>query len=32
VDGNDMQLFVSVPSGSEPFPAVVVIQHQGAMQ
>jgi len=31
VDGNDMQLFVSVPSGSGPFPAVVVIQHQGGL-
>jgi dienelactone hydrolase len=31
VDGNDMQLFESVPSGSGPFPAVVVIQHQGGL-
>jgi carboxymethylenebutenolidase len=31
VDGNDMQLFVSVPGGSGPFPAVVVIQHQGGL-
>ncbi len=31
VDGNDMQLFVSVPDGSGPFPAVVVIQHQGGV-
>lgn len=31
VDGNDMQLFVSVPNGSGPFPAVVVIQHQGGL-
>ena len=31
VDGNDMQLFVSIPSGFGPFPAVVVIQHQGGL-
>jgi carboxymethylenebutenolidase len=31
VDGNDMQLFVSVSGGSGPFPAVVVIQHQGGL-
>jgi carboxymethylenebutenolidase len=31
VDDNDMQLFVSVPDGSGPFPAVVVIQHQGGV-
>jgi carboxymethylenebutenolidase len=31
VDGNDMPLFVSVPDGSGPFPAVVVIQHQGGV-
>ncbi len=33
VDGNDMKLFVSVPSGagSGPLPAVVVIQHQGGL-
>jgi carboxymethylenebutenolidase len=31
VNGNDMQLFVSVPDGSGPFPAVVVIQHQGGL-
>jgi carboxymethylenebutenolidase len=26
-----MQLFVSIPGGSGPFPAVVVIQHQGGL-
>jgi carboxymethylenebutenolidase len=31
VDGADMRLYVSVPSGSGPFPAVVVIQHQGGV-
>jgi dienelactone hydrolase len=29
VDGEDMKLYVSVPDGEGPFPAVVVIQHQG---
>jgi carboxymethylenebutenolidase len=31
VAGNDMRLFVSVPDGPGPFPAVVVIQHQGGV-
>jgi carboxymethylenebutenolidase len=31
VDGADMRLYVSVPSGMGPFPAVVVIQHQGGV-
>jgi carboxymethylenebutenolidase len=31
VDGNDMRLYVSVPDGTGPFPAVVVIQHQGGV-
>ena len=31
VDGEDMKLYVSVPDGKGPFPAVVVIQHQGGV-
>ena len=31
VEGEDMRQYVSVPSGSGPFPAVVVIQHQGGV-
>jgi len=31
VDGADMRLYVSVPSGTGPFPAVVIIQHQGGV-
>jgi carboxymethylenebutenolidase len=31
VDGEDMRLYVSVPDGKGPFPAVVVIQHQGGV-
>jgi len=31
VDGNEIPLFVSIPDGSGPFPAVVVIQHQGGV-
>ena len=31
VDGNDMRLYVSVPDDTGPFPAVVVIQHQGGV-
>jgi carboxymethylenebutenolidase len=31
VDGEDMRLYVSVPDGTGPFPAVVVIQHQGGV-
>jgi carboxymethylenebutenolidase len=31
VDGADMRLYVSLPSGTGPFPAVVVIQHQGGV-
>jgi dienelactone hydrolase len=32
VDGEDMQLYVTVPAGKGPFPAVVVIQHQGGIR
>jgi carboxymethylenebutenolidase len=31
VDGADMRLYASVPEGTGPFPAVVVIQHQGGV-
>jgi len=31
VDGADMKLYVSVPNGAAPFPAIVVIQHQGGV-
>ena len=31
VDGQDMQAYASVPSGSDPFPAVVVIQAIGGV-
>lgn len=31
VDGNDMRLYVNTPDGAGPFPAVVVIQHQGGV-
>ncbi len=31
VDGADMRLYTSVPDGAGPFPAVVVIQHQGGI-
>src|SRR5262245_31659473 len=31
VDGQDMKLYVSVPDGKAPFPAIVVIQHQGGV-
>ena len=31
VDGADMRLYTSVPEGTGPFPAVVVIQHQGGV-
>jgi carboxymethylenebutenolidase len=31
VDGEDMKLYVSVPDGTGPFPAIVVIQHQGGV-
>jgi carboxymethylenebutenolidase len=31
VDGEDMKLYVCVPNGKGPFPAVVVIQHQGGV-
>jgi carboxymethylenebutenolidase len=31
VDGQDMRVYVSVPSGSGPFPAVVVSQHGGGV-
>ena len=31
VDGEDMGLYVSIPKGDGPFPAVIVIQHQGGV-
>jgi len=31
VDGSDMRIYVSAPEGAGPFPAVVVIQHQGGV-
>jgi carboxymethylenebutenolidase len=31
VDGAEMQLYVSMPDGKGPFPAVIVIQHQGGV-
>ncbi len=31
VDGEAMRLFVGLPDGSGPFPALVVIQHQGGV-
>src|SRR5712691_9360955 len=31
VDGADMRLYTSVPEGTGPFPAIVVIQHQGGV-
>ena len=31
VDGHDMDLYASVPSGTGPFPAVVVSQHGGGL-
>lgn len=31
VAGDDMKVYVSVPDGKGPFPAVVVIQHQGGV-
>ena len=31
VDGQDMDLYASVPSGSGPFPAVVVAMHGGGV-
>jgi len=31
VDGEDMRLYVGVPEGTSPFPAIVVIQHQGGV-
>jgi carboxymethylenebutenolidase len=31
VDGQDMKLYLSVPAGKGPFPAVVIIQHQGGV-
>ena len=31
VDGATMKLYLSVPDGAGPFPAVVVIQHQGGV-
>lgn len=31
VAGEKMRLYVSVPEGTGPFPAVVVIQHQGGV-
>lgn len=31
VDGGTMKLYLSIPHGAGPFPAVVVIQHQGGV-
>jgi carboxymethylenebutenolidase len=31
VDGQEMRVYVSVPDGKGPFPAIVVIQHQGGV-
>jgi carboxymethylenebutenolidase len=31
VDGDDMRIYMSAPDGMGPFPAVVVIQHQGGV-
>ena len=31
VDGQDMRMYASVPSGSGPFPAIVVAQHGGGV-
>jgi carboxymethylenebutenolidase len=31
VDGGEMKLYLNVPGGRGPFPAVVVIQHQGGV-
>jgi carboxymethylenebutenolidase len=31
VDGEEMKIYLSVPDGTGPFPAVVVIQHQGGV-
>jgi carboxymethylenebutenolidase len=31
VDGGEMKLYVCIPEGKGPFPAVVVIQHQGGV-
>ena len=31
VDNQDMELYVAVPSGSGPFPAIVVAQHGGGV-
>ena len=31
VDGAEMELYISVPSGPGPFPAVVVSQHGGGV-
>jgi carboxymethylenebutenolidase len=31
VDGEEMRVYVSLPDGKGPFPAVVVIQHQGGV-
>ena len=31
VDGQEMKLYLSVPDGTGPFPAIVVIQHQGGV-
>src|SRR6266487_597944 len=31
VDGEDMKLYASAPGGTGPFPAIIVIQHQGGV-
>src|ERR1700756_3106554 len=31
VDGGTMKIYLSIPDGAGPFPAVVVIQHQGGV-
>ena len=32
VDGSDMRMYLSIPNGSGPFPAVVVSQHGHALR
>src|SRR5262245_42516281 len=31
VDGQEMRVYVSLPNGKGPFPAIVVVQHQGGV-